>query len=145
MARARVSVTVDDAALRELYAGQVADGTRRAAGRVRDRAKVEITTAGRVDTGQMRNATVAESVRVDGAQVRSRVITEVDYALIQHEGASDPIIRPRRARVLRWRPKRGGAFVFRPQVRSVHPANPTRPVPFLTNALERLRSGDFSP
>lgn len=144
MVSARVSVTVDDAALADLYAGQVADGTRRAAGRVRDRAKVEITKAGRVDTGQMRNATVAESVRVDGAQIRTRVITQVEHALVQHEGASDPIIRPRRARVLRWRPRRGGAFVFRPTARSVHPANPTKPVPFLTNALARLSPDDFA-
>lgn len=123
-------------------ANEVARRFQQAGGVVRDYAKAEITRAGRVDTGQMRNATVAETARMSGTQISVRVVNDTPQALYQHEGTPQ-IIRPRRARVLRFKP-RGGAFVFAPEVRGIHPSNPTKPLPFLTNALDRLRPDDFT-
>jgi hypothetical protein len=138
--RVTVEVRVSDAAVREYVTREVSAGVQRLTGRVRDLAKAEITMAGRVDTGRMRNATIAEVVRVEGYRVVGRVVTETDYAGFQHDGtANDGLgtIVPRRARVLRFRPRGSGVYVFTPEVRGV------KGVPFLTNALERATAEDF--
>jgi RNase P/RNase MRP subunit p29 len=131
----RVTVNIDESALRAFLANEGVAAVGRATGAVRDYAKAEITAAGRVATGKMRNATVSEVAQVRGNEIVGRVVTETDYALFQHEGTRSPIV-PRRARVLRFRP-RGQAFVFRPEVSGV------TGVPFLTNGLGRLRPDDF--
>jgi len=141
MARVNVTVRVDSAAMAGFLANEVAQRFQQAGGVVRDYAKAEITKAGRVDTGQMRNANVAETARVNGTQISVRVVNDTPQAQYQHEGTPQTI-RPRRAKVLRFR-GRGGAFVFAPEVRGIHPSNPTKPLPFLTNALDRLTLDDF--
>lgn len=142
MARVNVSVKVDRAALQGFLANEVAAKFQQAAGVVRDVAKAEITAAGRIDTGQMRNANVAETAVVRGNEIAVRVANDTEQARYQHEGTA-PVIRPRRARVLRFQP-RGGAFVFRPEVQGIWPGNRTEPLPFLTNALDRLTIDDFT-
>lgn len=144
------SLTVSNAAVRGFVAGPVAAAGHRAGGKVRDRAKAELTTAppggrfagpGRVDTGQLRNSGVVETV-VEGNRVRTRVAFRAAHAMFQHEGTGvhgprgAPIV-PRRARVLRFR-ARGQGFIFRPQVSG------TIGFPYLTRALEQLRLGDFA-
>lgn len=143
MAQVNVTVNVDQAALRAWIETEVAGGVLAAAGRVRDQAKAVITAAGRVDTGQMRNAIVAEVNRTEGNAVVGRVTAESEHAAYQHEGTPAEIV-PRRAKVLRFRPRGSSTFVFAPSVRGIHPANPTKPLPFLTMALDRLTPGDFT-
>ena len=142
MARVNVTVQVDRAALQGFLANEVASRFQQAAGTVRDLAKAEITAAGRVDTGQMRNANVAETAQVRGSEIAVRVVNDTPQAGYQHEGTAR-VIRPRRARVLRFRP-RGGAFVFAPEVQGIWPGNRTEPLPFLTNALDKLNIDDFT-
>ena len=142
MAKVNVTSRVDTSAMQAFLANEVAQRFQQAGGIVRDYAKAEITRAGRVDTGQMRNANVAETARVQGTRIEVRVVNDTPQAEYQHEGTPQEIF-PRRARVLRFKP-RGGAFVFRPSVRGIHEANPTKPLPFLTNALERLSLDDFT-
>lgn len=119
--------------------GYVGVGVRRAAGRVRDRAKQNITAAGRVDTGKMRN-----SVRVERASASrpGRVVYQVGsdllYAIFQEEGTTGPIV-PKRARVLRFSPKGSSSFIFRPSVSGVEGIH------YLTKALATLRLSDFYP
>lgn len=142
MTQVNVTARIDASAMQGFLAGEVAQRFQQAGGIVRDYAKAEITTAGRIDTGQMRNANVAETARVSGTQITVRVVNDTPQATYQHEGTAQTIY-PRRARVLRFQP-RGGAFVFAPTVRGIHPANPTKPLPFLTRALERLTLDDFT-
>lgn len=137
-----VTVNVDEGAVRAWIEQEVAGGVLAAAGRVRDMAKAVITADGRVDTGQMRNTIVAEVNRTEGNTVVGRVTAESEHAVYQHEGTAQEIV-PRRARVLRFRPRGSATFVFAPSVRGIHPANPTKPLPFLTMALDRLAPGDF--
>lgn len=142
MAQVNVTTSVNAAAMQAFLANEVAQRFQQAGGAVRDYAKAEITKAGRIDTGQMRNANVAETARIQGTRISVRVVNDTPQAQYQHEGTPQTI-RPRRARVLRFRP-RGGAFVFAPEVRGIHPANPTKPLPFLTTALDRLSLDDFA-
>lgn len=106
----------------------------RATGKVRDRAKANITGAGRVDTGAMRNSIVGRRVRTGNQEVRYQVGSDLDYTIFQHEGTQGPIY-PRRARVLRFNGKSG--VVFAKSVSGV------QGVPFLTNALKSLTVADF--
>jgi hypothetical protein len=119
--------------------GDIDAGTRQVAGRVRDRARQILTEAGRVDTGKLRQSIVVQS----GSRASDyRIGSELEYAIYQHEGVRGPVY-PRRARVLRFKPKRTGApgldrnrtFVFRPRARGFEG------VPFLTRAVtEVMRS-----
>jgi hypothetical protein len=143
VAQVRVTTTVNQAALRGWIEREVTAKLMHAGGRVRDTAKAIITAAGRVDTGQMRQGIVVEVVRVAGGQITVRITADTEQAGYQHEGTPQTIL-PRRARVLRFRPRGSAAFVFAPEVRGVHPANPTKPLPFLTDALDRLDLSDFT-
>jgi len=119
--------------------GYVGIAVRRASGKVRDRAKQNITAAGRVDTGKLR-----QSIRVERATasrpgfVRYQVGSDLLYAIYQEEGTQGPIV-PRRARVLRFQPKGSSTFVFRPRVSGVEGIH------YLTRALATLRLSDFYP
>lgn len=110
----------------------------RAAGKVRDRAKQNISRAGRVNTGAMRNSIVERRVRGGGRGVWYEVGSDLPYAIYQHEGTRSPIL-PRRAKVLRFQAKGSSTFIFRPQVRGV------KGVPYLTDALKTLTVNDFTP
>lgn len=118
--------------------GSVFQGVRRASGRTRDRAKVNITRAGRVDTGNLRRSIRATEPRVRGRKVVAQIGSPLKYAWWQHEGTEGPIY-PRRARVLRFRPKGSRAFIFRPRVSGIEGE------PFLTDALDDLTVDDFTP
>jgi len=109
----------------------------RGASKVRDRAKANITSAGRVDTGAMRAQLVGRRISGRGG-VWYEVGTPVPYAIYQHEGVTGPIV-PRRAKVLRFKPSGSSTYVF---ARSV---SGFAGVPFLTDALASLTAGDFMP
>ena len=148
MVKIHTTVSLDEQALKEDLADYGATKVQAVARKVADQAKLEISTApgarwtgpGRVDTGMMRNATVAETIQTEGYWIRGRVVTEVPYAEFQHNGTAGNgtgFIRPVRARVLRFQP-RGSGYKFRPQVRGVvgHP--------FLRRAAERVLLEDFT-
>lgn len=138
---AGLKVEIFDAGVRglNLEGGAVHDGMNRAGRKIRDLAVQEITRLGAVDSGKMRQA-VAWEVRglgVRGVSVRvgvdiGRTPGSTDYAYIVHQGRKG--FGPRRARVLRFRPKGSRTFIFRPRV------GPAAPKPFLTNALDRFRT-----
>ena len=138
-----VTTRVDQAAISGWIDQHLGRAVARASGRARDLAKAEISKAGRVDLGQMRQGVVSETVRRDGNTIVGRIVATAAHSRFQHEGTPQTIY-PRRARVLRFRPKGSRAFVFAPEVRGIHPANPTKPLPFLTIALDRLSTSDFT-
>lgn len=109
----------------------------RASGKVRDRAKTNITSAGRIDTGAMRNSVVGRRITGIRQGVWYEVGSDLFYAIYQHDGTDGPIL-PRRAKVLRFQGK-NGSFVFPKQVRGVTGS------PFLTDALKTLTINDFTP
>lgn len=134
-----VRITWNEAEFRRILDQQtVPQAVWRAAGKVRDRSKQNITAAGRVDTGAMRNSIVGRRIRGGRAGVWYEVGSDLEYAIFQHEGTQGPI-RPKRALVLRFQPKGASAYVFARQVRGV------TGVPFLTDALRTLTAADFRP
>jgi len=107
-----------------------------AAGRVRDMAKQEITMQGRIDTGKMRQSGRTEKIG-GHTGVTYEIVFPGEVAWFQHEGTQAH--GPRRARMLRFKPKGSGVFVFAHRVRGVTPSK------FLTKALARLTAADFHP
>lgn len=145
MAGISVDLKINEASIRDLNSDQglIGAGVAKAAGKVRDQAKLIISAEGRVDTGAMRGsirtARLAHSRGPGGrfsVGVGYQIGTDLPYARFQHQGTLGPIF-PRHARVLRFRPSGSTGYVFRPRVRGIEA------VPFLTRALESLNTGDF--
>lgn len=138
MSGIRYRVTMNKAEFQRMNdRGTIAQGTWKAAGRTRDRAKMELTTQGRVNTGRLRNSVVARRVRGRRKGVFYEVGSPLKEAIHQHEGTRAH--GPRRAKLLRFKPKGAKAFVFAKRVRGVKPSK------FLTRALQKLRTSDFIP
>lgn len=90
-----------------------------------------------VDTGHLR-ASITPSVEVAGEHVIGRVGTPVSYALDVELGTRSHVIRPRRAKALRFKSK-AGKVVY--ALRVLHPG--TRPRPYLGPALDRAAEFGF--
>lgn len=138
MATVRIRFTLNQQEFRRMQtpAGTIGRSVQRAAGKVRDDAKREITAQGRVDTGKMR-----QSGRTQRISRGPGTWYEVEFpgavAWFQHEGTKAH--GPRRAKLLRFKPKGSSTFVFAKRVRGVTPSK------FLTKALARLTVNDFHP
>lgn len=130
------SITWNEAEFKKILETQtVPQAVWRAAGKVRDRAKANITAAGLVDTGALRQSVVGRRLRDGKSGVWYEVGSDLEYAIYQHEGTKGPIY-PRRAKVLRFTGSSGG-YVFARQVQGV------KATKFLTQALESLTVADF--
>ncbi len=122
----------------------------RAAARTRDRAKVNLTRTGRIDTGRLRNSIAYEMMvfqgRTAGGQFASNMVsatigTDVEYARYIHDGTANNgtgFIYPRRAKVLRFKPRGAPGFVYARRVRGI------KATPFLAEALEQVKVSDFT-
>jgi hypothetical protein len=110
--------------------GEVGRATRRAAGRVRDRAKERAT----VDTGLMRNSIVTQQVAGAGAnKITMRIGSNVFYTVYQELGTRP--IYARRAPLLVF--KVGNRWVSTYSTRGVPAAR------MLTRAIEEVSMRDF--
>lgn len=90
-----------------------------------------------VRTGHLGRSVKEGEVRVVGPRtVHGAVLDTADYALYVHEGTRPHLIRPRRAKALRF--EIGGRTVFARLVR--HPG--TRARPFLRNAGLRIAGAE---
>lgn len=120
-----VNVTINQAEVDRFLRGEngpVGRNLRARAERVESVAQVLVG----VDTGQLR-ASIRTWMTTRGGELAAFVGSDLDYALVHHEGRG-PVF-PRRARVLVFRPKGGGNLVFTTRSAAVPPN------PYLTDAL----------
>lgn len=115
----------------------VPNAVAKAAGKVRDLAKMDLTRTNRIDTGRLRNSIISQRVSAPAGQVRYEVGSPLPYAIYQHEGVKGPVY-PRRAKVLRFKPKGSNHFVFAQHTKGF------MGVPYLTRSLARLTVNDFT-
>lgn len=124
-------------------------GVARAAGTVRDRAKRIIRDEGRVDTGALEQS--IESTRTDYTmqRVTYEVGSRLPYALAQEEGVQGPIY-PKRAKVLRFKPKKGSPLVALAKKKGkgkgyvfLAKVNGFEGIHFMKRAMEGLGPDDF--
>lgn len=149
----RLSMRIDPAAVAGLAApgGIVDQAVAKAAGRTRDRAKDNITRAGRVDTGALRQSIVSERVTSAANQITYQVGSALPYALFNERGTGiyGPVghrIVPRVARVLRFKPGKNSAIMPGPDGYAYFASvKGIEGVHFLGQALEELTVADFTP
>jgi HK97 gp10 family phage protein len=125
-------VVINDAEVTALFSptGDVGRAARRAAGRVRDRAKQNAP----VLTGALRNSITSTQVSQTKTTIVYRIGSPIKYAIFQERGTG-PIF-PRRAPALVFK-TRGGKWVRTGKTRGV-PA-----VHYLERALRSLTEADF--
>lgn len=102
----------------------------RAVARLSRRIEANASQRAPVDTGNMRRMIRQDPITVsaDGRRVFGGVTSHANYSRFVHDGTAPHVIRPRRAKALRF--QIGGRTVFAAKVN--HPA--TRARPFLLNA-----------
>lgn len=140
-----VHFEVDNAEIAGLLrpGGLVHNAAQRAAGVVRDRAKENLTAAGRVDAGTLRNSIRSELVETTRDTVTFQVGSDLPYAIFVERGTGlygpyhSPIY-PRRARVLRFQPSGSSTTVFAASVRGMEG------VRYLERAVYSLTAQDFA-
>lgn len=121
-------VRLDRAALNRTITNASRAELREAARQVVNRAKVLAP----VDTGRLRASIRADPPRIFSLRGSVTVGSDVEYAAMVNDGTRPHVIRPRNARVLRFRV--GGQVVFARVVN--HPG--TRARPFLDRALREV-------
>lgn len=132
MSRTRVRIRLDRVAVRRLgdEGGDIDTFTRRVAGQARDRARLNLTADGSVDTGRLRNSVQYQRFPSARRRVNYQVGTNLDYGIYLERGTRDH--GPRTAKVLRFRGK-NGAFVFAKRVRGI------RATRWLSRVLSQLK------
>lgn len=139
MARTVIRIKLDKAAIRRLAEGdgqEVDRAVRRAAGRARDYARANLTSDGNIDTGRLRNSVETQRAPSSSRPVNYEVGTRLEYGIYLEAGTRDH--GPVRAKVLRFKPKGAGGFIFRPRVRGI------RATRWLSRVLSRLSPNDFT-
>lgn len=118
MARTNVRITLDRKAIARIQGpgGDVDNAVRRVAAQARDRAKLNLTTDGSVDTGRLRNSVQYQRFPSSSRPINYQVGTNVEYGIFLERGTRDH--GPRTAKVLRFRGK-SGAFVFAKRVKGI--------------------------
>lgn len=123
--------------------------------RVANQAKVNLTTAGRVDEGRLRNS-IDWATAVNGNTVTTRIGTSVFYARYIHDGTGiygpkGKPIRPVQAKVLAWesrnpkttpkRVRRRNGKAEATNMAFAYSVKGIKPTPFLVDALESVFPG----
>lgn len=106
------------------------------AGRVRDSAKAILTQEGRVDTGALRQSIITQLVEKTPSSITYAIGSPLPYAIYQELGVAGPVL-PRRAKVLRFKPKGSGQFVYARSTKGFKGAH------YLTRALLALGPADW--
>ena len=142
--RTSVQVTLDPRMINPMLVRVTDLSARRAAGRTRDRAKANLVAAGRIDTGRLLNSISARRTAEVGMgpspsplATTYAVGTPVFYAGFQEHGIGP--VYPRKAKVLRFRPKGSSVFIFRPMTRGFPGAH------YLRDAYRALTLKDYLP
>lgn len=137
MSGSYVKIKLDEKLLNPFLVDVTNTSAKRAAQRARDRARENITRAGRVDTGRMRDSIRIHVTRTDPKGSEYTIGSEVPYTSFQEEGIGP--VYPVRARVLRFKPKGSSVFIFRPRTKGFLGAH------FLRDALRSVTLRDFEP
>ena len=135
MARSRVRLQIDGRAVRTISQNTNREASERGAQRAKELIQQEIRAAGRMDRYRMFHSVRVHRERASGSQFSAWVGPDVPYAKWQNDGTGP--IYPRRAKVLRFKPKGSGSFVFARRTKGVPAAR------FMEKAARRLSTQDF--
>lgn len=128
-------ITFDQSAITRLLSGTTDAASKRAAGRVADRANRNVVAKGRVRTGALSRSYRATKVSSGTTSATYEVGSPLGYASFQEDGIGPVHARP--GGVLRFMPKGSSVFIFRPRTRGFSGAHQLR------DAMAALTERDF--
>lgn len=137
MAKSSVQIHLDQGAVHALVGGMTSAAAKRAADKTRDRAKANVTSSGRVASGRMRDRIVSSKQASVGDVAVYEVQAQRPYSWWQEKGIG-PVV-PKRAKVLRFKPKGSDVFIFRPRTKGFKGAF------FMERAYRALGARDYLP
>lgn len=135
---ARIELNLYPAAVEAMIGRHSDRAAKRAADATRDRAKANLVRAGRVNTGKLLRSIHTFNRTAGRDRAVYAVGSALHYAGWQEEGVKGPIF-PKRAKVLRFKPKGSATFIFRPSVKGFAGAF------YLRDAYRSLSRKDFLP
>lgn len=135
MAGIDVKVDFDSAKIEMLVQRKVQQSAKKAAETTRRRARLNLTAAGRVNTGRLRDSIQVTRKRTSKVRVTFAVTATAPYAIFQERGVGP--VTPVRARALRFKPKGSNVVVFAQRTRGFDGAH------YMRNAYARLSLHDF--
>lgn len=111
---------------------------RNAAERTKLRVQANIARKGRINTGKMHDTIKVQKLK-SSRPMRPRfiVVSHLKYTKYQEHGVKP--FGPKRAKMLRFKPKGSSTFVFAKRVRGFPPGN------FFKDAHKQIRIQDFQP
>ena len=128
-------VKIDKAALDRALRGISDAASERAANRLRDRIRREIIASGRMDTGEMWQKIDVVNVPDGPKEGRWAVRPRTKQFVFQNWGTRGTPYK--KGRVLRFKPKGSGVFIFRMSTGPITPAH------FLRKAVRRMNATDW--
>lgn len=131
-----IKIDIDRGRTDRLTRGVTGDTAHAAAVIMQRRARKNIIRKGRVDTGRLRDSIEVKVDRQTNTEAMYSVGSSVPYARYQEEGIGP--VYPRRAKVLRFKPKGSSTFVFAHRTRGFKGAF------FMREAWRSLRTRDFN-
>lgn len=131
-------VRVDLAGVSRAVGADIDAATRRAAERARDRVRGNITKAGRSNSGTMARTIYVQQMSHAPLSPSYEVGSDLHYALYQEEGVPGPIT-PKRAKVLRFKPRGSSVYVFARETKGFAGIHMFR------RALDAVKVADFLP
>jgi hypothetical protein len=135
MAGVSVKITLNQGQVNAMLAQTVVPATRKAGERTVMRARNNLAAKGRRRTGRLSASINAKVISANPHLPMVEVGSYLDYAIYQERGIGPVHAKP--GRVLRFQPKGGGAFIFRPRTRGFSGAF------FLRDAARQISVDDF--
>lgn len=127
-------IRLDNGAIRRLVEDSSDDALESAARVTANRARINLSSKGRNSTGRLGQSIQARKA----GPFQWTVGSFLEYAIYQEEGVRGPVY-PRRARVLRFKPKGALSFVFARSTKGFPGAH------YLRDAYRALSEKDFRP
>ena len=135
MSDVRVQIRLDSGAINAVVGGQVSEAVQQAAEVTRQRMVSRIRALGLVDTGALAASIRTVPVQRSALQPAVAIGSPLDYAAYLEHGTRGH--GPSRAKVLRFKPKGSGKFVYARWVRGV------RAYKFVESTLREVQVSDY--
>jgi hypothetical protein len=136
MARYVTTLDLDMGAIVTIVGGQSKEAARRAAEKTLQRARSNLSAAGRNNTGALQNSLMVMDITGNPMVPSFAIGSGLEYAIYQEVGTGGSRARP--GGFLRFKPKGSSTFVFAKQTRGFPGAN------YLGKAVAAVTASDFS-
>ncbi len=134
-AQAHVTLHLDQGAIIQVVGGAAHDSARRAANVWMGRARANLASSGRMDTGELYSSIHVTDITGDPMRPEFIVSADAPHAMFQEQGTAGARARP--GGFLVFKPKGSAKYVFAKKVRGISGVH------FMANAVSAASLSDF--